>query len=251
LATVVLGGGGRDPRLEGLYNGPSKGLIELRGRPSIQYVLEALRGAPGLDRIALAGPQAVLDHPVAALADVPLPEDVTIVEKLTAAAKAFDDGRRLLLATCDIPLATKETYGDVIERCPADAAFFHPLVTKSAALRDFPQHEWLFLKLRDREVVTTNVFIIDSELLLRRPDLAITLEDLRRHPLRLALRFGLGFVLKFKLGLLRLDACERFFSDLLGAPVRGAITEHTDLAMDLDRPEDAPMLEARLASRRG
>jgi hypothetical protein len=31
--------------------------------------------------------------------------------------------------------------------------------------------------------------------------------------------------------------------------VRGAITDHTELAMDLDRPEDLPMLEAWLARR--
>ncbi len=246
---VVLGGGGRDTRLDGFYNGPSKGLIELCGRPSIQYVLEALRDTPGLDRIALAGPPAVLEHAAAGLADVPLPDDVTIVEKLTAAAKSFDDGRKLLMVTCDIPLATGAVYGDVIGRCPPDAAFFHPLVTKEAALRDFPEHKWVPLRLREGEVVTTNVLVIDPRVLLRRPDLAAMLEDLRRHPVRLALRFGLGFLLRLKLGLLGLDACERFFSNFLGEPVRGLITEHTSLAIDLDRPEDAPLLAARLASR--
>jgi molybdopterin-guanine dinucleotide biosynthesis protein A len=246
---VVLGGGGEDVRLAGFYEGPSKGLIELAGRSCLHYVLTALRETPDLGRIALAGPQAVLSHSDAAMADVCLPGDLSIVEKLTAAAKAFDDGRRLLMVTSDIPLATGTTYADTIARCPSDAALFHPLVAKAAALRDFPQHTWFFLKLREGEVVTTNVLIIDPDVLLQRPDLAAMLEDLRRHPIRLALRFGLGFLLKLKLGLLRLDACERFFSEFLGAPVRCAITEHTDLAMDLDRPEDAPMLEARLASR--
>lgn len=248
---VVLGGGGEDVRLAGFYEGPSKGLVELAGHPCLHYVLTALRDTAGLGRIALAGPPAVLDHPVAAMADVRLEGDLSIVEKLTTAAKAFDDGCRLLMVTCDIPLVTSDTYADIIGRCPSEAAFFHPLVTKAAALRDFPQHKWVFLKLRDGEVVTTNVLITDPDVLLRRPDLATMLEDLRRHPVRLALQFGLGFLLKFKLGLLRLDECERFFSDFLGAPVRSAVTEHTSLAMDLDLPEDAPMLAKALATRGG
>jgi GTP:adenosylcobinamide-phosphate guanylyltransferase len=248
---VVLGGGGGDVRLAGFYEGPSKGLIEVAGRPCLEYVLTALRGTPGVGRIALAGPPAVVGHAAAEMAEVHLAGELSIVEKLTAAAKAFDDGRKLLMVTCDIPLATADTYGDVIARCPEEAAFFHPLVSKAAARRDFPRHKWVFLKLREGEVVTTNVLILDPGVLLGRPDLATMLEELRRHPVRLAFRFGLGFLLKLKLGLLRLEGCERFFSEFLSAPVRSAITEHTDLAMDLDRPEDALMLAEALAARGG
>jgi hypothetical protein len=140
-------------------------------------------------------------------------------------------------------------YADVIARCPEEAVFFHPLVERAAALRDFPAHRWVFLKLREGQVVTTNVVILDPAWLERRPDVARMIEDLRRHPVRMALQWGLVFLIRFKLGLLSLEYCERFFSDFLQAPVRAAITPHTTLAMDLDRPEDAPMLERWLASR--
>lgn len=246
---VVLGGGGEDQRLAGYYEGPTKGLIPLCGKPSVQWVLEALRGTSGVERIALAGPAALLEHPASALADVGLAEGSSIVDKLAAAAEAFDDGRKLLMATCDIPLATPASLADTIARCPDDCAFFHPLVEKAAALRDFPAHQWVFLKLRDGEVVTTNVIILDPVWLRRRPELAQTLEALRRHPVRMALRWGIGFLMRFRLGLLSLAYCEGLFSKILQAPCRGAITSHSDLAMDLDRPEDVPMLERALQSR--
>jgi GTP:adenosylcobinamide-phosphate guanylyltransferase len=247
---VVLGGSeAADERLAPIYQGPSKGLIEVAGRPAVQYLLEALRASPAIHRIALAGPPALLAHPSAALADVHLAEAETIVDKLNAAARAFDDGRKLLMATCDIPLITPGVVADVVAQCPQESVFFHPLVTKVAARRDFPGHKWRFLRLRDGAVVTTNVAIIDPQWLARRPDLAVMIEQLRRHPVGMALQWGLGFVLRFQLGLLDLDYCQRFFSRFLGAPVRGAITDHTELAMDLDRPEDLPMLEAWLARR--
>ena len=245
---VVLGGSGAvDERLTPIYQGPSKGLIELRGKPAAEYVLGALRASPAIHQIALAGPPALLEHACARLADVRLPEAETIVDKLTAAGRAFGDGRKLFMASCDIPLMTLEVIADTVSLCPEESVFFHPLVAKAAAVRDFPEHQWVFLKLRDGPVVTTNVAIIDPEWLTRRPDVAVMIESLRRHPVRMALQWGLGFLVRFKLGLLSLSYCQRFFSDFLKAPVRSAITAHTELAMDLDRPEDMPMLEGALA----
>jgi hypothetical protein len=60
---------------------------------------------------------------------------------------------------------------------------------------------------------------------------------------------GPGFLLRFKLGLLSQDYCERFFSDFLKAPCRAMICRHWRLAIDLDRPEDVPMLERALRER--
>jgi GTP:adenosylcobinamide-phosphate guanylyltransferase len=247
---VILGGSGVDERLAGTYHQPSKGLIPLCGRACVQYVLEAASTTPEIENIALAGPPSLLEHPSAALADTRLPQEGTIVEKLLAAAEALGHDRRLLMLSCDIPLVTPEVLSDTIQRCSEDCAFFHPLVEQSAAVRDFPDHQWTFLKLRNGPVVTTNVVIMNPEWLTRRPDLARTIEDLRRHPIRMALRWGLGFLVKFKLGLLSLEYCEDFFSRVLSAPCRAAICQHTELAMDLDRPEDVPMLERWLEAGR-
>ena len=248
MVNAVVLAGAVDERLSDVYQGPTKALIPVCGKPCVEHVLEALRATPQVARIALAGPAALSEHPVARLADVELPEESSIVDKLFSAAAAFDDDHKLLMVPCDIPLLNPQTLSDVIQRCPDDCAFFHPLVEKSAAVSAFPEHKWLFIKLREAAVVTTNIIVLDPKWLLERPDLARTLEALRQHPTRMALRWGLGFLLKYKLGLLDLRYCERLFSRVLQAPCRGVITDHVDLAMDLDRPEDIPMLEHWLAS---
>lgn len=247
MNAVVLGGGNVDERFEGYPVGASKALIPLQGKPCVQHVLEALRGTPAVERIALVGPQEVLEHPAAALAEVKIAEAGGIVSKLAAAAEALGSDCKLLMVTCDIPLATGESFGEVIEACPEECAVFHPLVERSAAERGFPDHKWLFIKLDGREVVTTNVVIFDAEWLVRRRGLAEEVEKLRQHPVRFALRWGLGFLVRYELGALKLGYCEGLFSKLLGAPCRGMVCGHTGLAMDLDRPEDVPMMERWLA----
>jgi len=260
MVNAVVVGGGMDARLAGRFREASKGLIAIGGKPCAQHVLEAVRATAGVERIALVGPPALVESASGGWARLParrpaggaevrLVEEGSIVAKLLAATAALGSERKLLLVTCDIPLVTPEGLGEVIGRCPEECAFFHPLVEKSAAVREFPEHKWVFLKLREGEVVTTNVFVLDPGWLLRRGDLARELETLRRHPARLALRWGLGFLLKFKLGLLSLAYCEQFFSEFLGGPCRGMICEDTALAMDLDRPEDVGMLERALAAR--
>jgi hypothetical protein len=49
------------------------------------------------------------------------------------------------------------------------------------------------------------------------------------------------------LGVLTMGCCQRFVARFLGALCRGMVCDHTGLAMDLDRPEDPPMVERRLA----
>ena len=185
-------------------------------------------------------------HPSAAEADVVHGESGSIVDKLLAATALLGAERKLLIACCDTPLLTPDIVSDVLDAVDEDAAFFHPLVSHEAAARDFPGHLLVPIKLKEGKVVTSNMFVVDPAVLQENPELVETIEKLRHHPIRMALRFGLGFLFRFKLGLLSLGYCERFFSKVLGQKCQGHIFDHTGLAMDLDRPGDVHLIESRL-----
>jgi len=247
---VVLGGGGKDTRLEGTYDGPSKGLIKVGDKTCLAHVLTALEQTDHIDKVALIGPEALNEQAGGGRVDVVVEEPGSIVDKLMAAVPALGEERKMLVVCCDTPLLTPEGLTDVLEHVPEDCAFFHPLVEEEAARQTFPDHLWTTIKLREGRVVTTNVFVVDPKWLLARPDLAETIEKLRRHPVRMALRCGIGFLFRFKLGLLSVAYCEGLFSRFLGAPCRTMICRHVGMAMDLDRPADAPMLAEHMARER-
>ncbi len=246
---VILGGGKIDERLQGYFQGASKGLIPLANRSCIEYVLEALRTTDGVERIALVGPTELTDLPAARLADVHVPEPAGIVDKLVAATEALGDDKRLLFASCDAPLVTPESLADLIRRDLNECAALLPLVAEPVAVKAYPDKHWYFVKLRDAVIVGCNFLVIDPRLLLQQVERAREMESARQKPWRLALMLGLPFLLRFKLGRLGIADCEARISQLIGAPCRSMFTEHAELAVDLDRPEDVPVIERALLDR--
>lgn len=124
MVNAVVLAGAADERLSDVYQGPTKALIPVAGKPCVEHVLEALRATPEVAKIALAGPAALSKHPVARLADVELPGDFSIVDQLFAAAAAFEDDRKLLMVPCDIPLLDLDRPEDIpmLEHSLAPAA---------------------------------------------------------------------------------------------------------------------------------
>jgi molybdopterin-guanine dinucleotide biosynthesis protein A len=248
---VILGGGEIDERLQDYFEGASKGLIPVANKPCIEYVLEAVRATDAVEQVALVGPPELNDLAAARLADVYVPEPAGIVDKLVAATEVLGDDKKLLFVGCDAPLVTPEGLVDVIERDPGGGAAVLPLVEESVALKAFPDKHWYFVKLRDAVIVGCNVMLFDPKLLLQNVDRAREMENARQKPWRLALMLGLPFLIGFKLGRLTIADCEKRISEIVGAPCRSILTEYAELAVDLDRPEDVPVIEQAVQARAG
>lgn len=246
---VILGGGKIDERLEDYFQGASKGLIPVDNRTCIEYVLEAVRATEEVEKVALVGPTELNDLSAARLADVYVPEPAGIVDKLVAATEALGHEKKLLFASCDAPLMTPEGLADVIRHDAGDCAALLPLVAEPVALRAFPDKHWYFVKLHDAVIVGCNVMVLDPKLLLQHVERAREMENARQKPWRLALMLGLPFLVRFKLGRLGIADCEKRISELIGAPCRSMFTDYAELAVDLDRPEDVPVIERALLDR--
>jgi molybdopterin-guanine dinucleotide biosynthesis protein A len=246
---VILGGGKIDERLQDYFKGASKGLIPVNNKSCIEYVLEAVRATESVEKVALVGPSELTDLNGARLADVHVPEPAGIVDKLVAATEVLGDDQKLLFASCDAPLVTPESLADLIERDPGDCAALLPLVKEPVALKAFPDKHWYFVKLQDAVIVGCNVMVLDPKLLLQNIEQAREMESARQKPWRLALILGLPFLFRFKLGWLSIADCEKRISEIIGAPCRSMFTEYAELAVDLDRPEDVPVIEAALLDR--
>ncbi|MBM3472827.1 MAG: hypothetical protein FJX75_06120 [Armatimonadetes bacterium] len=250
VSAVVLAGGSVKPELRERFGIPSKGMIPLLGRIAVDFVVDAARACPRIGKVALAGPEAYRELPVVERVDAFVPDAGRIPANLLNAMIALgeQDGQGLMVAG-DSPLLTGEALERFLSQVPEEADLCYPVVSKQGIMAAFPDREWTFLRLREAQVVCTNVLYFRGSLLKSFEALADQIEVARRKPWKLAALFGVGLALKFLLRRLSIPDVERRLSEILGADCRGVLSDDALLAMDLDDLRDLPMVEGFLQKR--
>ena len=130
-----------------LIYGKNKAFLEINNQPLILYVLNALKSAESIDKIAIVGPKKDLEKIT----------DVTIVRESTApkesrrfienTIRAYDylseKGEKTLFITSDLPFIAPKTINDFVSQCSNyDAAFYFALID----IKNIPEEVECFKK---------------------------------------------------------------------------------------------------------
>lgn len=250
-----------------------KSLIPLHGRIMVAWVIEALKGAEKINRVAVVGPPELQEHPDCAAADLVLEEAAGRSENLFLALEAFPDAQRILMVTSDMPLATPDMYDDLLDHFPSEVDIGYVLVPIQAVLDSYadrpppPPDEkgrqmpnWVTLALRDGKFTGTACLLIKPQA-ARESQAFIKgiFDDREMGNVIRTLRpvFGLPFLIRaglvFKypsLGwLLSIGDIERKLSSSLGVLSRCHVSPHAELAFDVDHVTDVPIAEGVLKQR--
>ncbi|WP_457631145.1 molybdenum cofactor guanylyltransferase [Oceanithermus sp.] len=234
-AVVLAGGSPADP-LAARFGVASKTLVPVRGRPMVEYTLEALRGA-GIERIVYAGPPAELEP----APDVLVPDRGSLIANLEA-GMAEARSERLLVASGDNPFITAEAVRWLLDNAP-DAALVYPIIPREAVEKRWPGMRRTYARLRDGVFTGGNVIIIDKELFVRALPMARKIIELRKKPLALARLIGFGVLVKLLLGRLTIAELEARAEKLFGVPMRALVTPYPEVGADADSEEDFKWLE--------
>lgn len=255
-AVVLAGGGLEKDRFPNL--GPSirrKAEIPILGRPMVEWVVSALRASPGVGRIELVG-DASLDSPGLRALEARLrPEVGDIAGNLRVGLAALGCGdapaERSLVLSGDLPLLTRAALEDLFTHAPrADVVF--PYVERGDILSAFPGREWIFARTPDGDFTGSSAALLRREAVLERWAWVEQLLNARRlSPLRLALMIGPSLAGKYLLRRLRVVDAEKKLSTLLRLEGRGYRTRCPELAMDVDKASDIPLVERILREREG
>lgn len=242
---------------------PTKALLPFLGKRVIDWQLDALRGCSRVGDILLIGltaAQAELPFPVKFL---PTDPASALLDKLQAGMAYFQehypDQDRLVVSTCDTPgmrvESVQEFFDRLVEIPEADLVLSG--VPESALGADFPDAGRVVGRFRDQPVFPGELFALRPRVLLQESSLIEDLSRVRRQfdrgtnrvslgPLLrvLAGKPGLwGLILRYLSGSLSIPQTEKIISRALGLEVRGVIIDDPGFGMDLDRPEDYPLLE--------
>jgi len=246
---ILLAGGRIDGDFAHAAGTDRKGLLTLRGKRMVEYVIEALRASGKIGRIGLVGPPDFAPS-VGSLVDAFGEEEPTIGGNLRRGAEILGiEGQRVVVAACDSPCLTGEAVSLFLELCPADAQIVYPVVTLADALAAFPRRKWFKVPLKGMDVVATGLMLIEPRVLVENERLSTMVGDSRGNMLRMFSFWGLDFLLKFLLRRLSIEDIERRIHRVTGLRGKGVLFPIPEAALDVDCADDMKVAEEWLARR--
>ncbi|RDI95085.1 acylneuraminate cytidylyltransferase [Meiothermus sp. QL-1] len=235
MEAIVLAGGRPDDPLAKKFGVASKALLPYRGRPLVEHTLQALQQA-GLELILVGPPGAYTPAPSHHLGD-----QGSLLANLKAGLEAARS-ERVLVATGDMPLLSKEAVRWVVDNAPV-AAFVYPIVPRALIEARFPGMRRTYARVREGTFTGGNLVLLDKKLFHTALPLLQQALALRKNPLALARLIGLGTLFGVLLGKASIPVLEARVSSLLKAPVRALITPYPEVGVDVDQERDLAWLD--------
>ncbi len=216
--------------------------IRVAGRPMVDYVLDALWGAQGIDEIVLVAPDSIR-RPKTIGARV----EGDIIANLVSGIEALPSLSNLVLVvTSDVPLLTPGMIDQFLDQAPVGVDVVYPIIDKALTQNKFPDTQRTYVKLRDGSFTGGNIFLINPAKFLEIQNDIKVLLDHRKSPIRLARDIGIMTLIRLIMGSLTISAAERRVGALLNIQGRALIFPYPEVGVDVDKPQDLDLVESVL-----
>lgn len=274
-AVILAGGINTIPLYAGDVPG-YKALLPFAGKPSIQYVLEAVSAAlPASGRIFIVGPERQIRDALAAShcdiaceyapgGDSPMASVLNVLPSLRARDPQDASGTQAeaaLFTTADLPMLTAESVRTFLDACAAKTRPYPANLYLSAVLRrsftgPFAQSRKGHMIFREGAVYHGNLALIEPQA-FEAPGLTSVLKRLyrqRKHPLAAALaggwRIALSYVFgAFLLRVLSMEQMARIASRRLGVGIVPVRMDRAEIAIDVDNAGDYELVRREMEAR--
>lgn len=257
MTSVLILAGSRDeacPLCEGT-DVASKGLLPLRGVRMIDHMLRALRDTPELTGdvwISGIDPSAVSQGAPADLVDfVQRLKSCPIAEGPARATLAAIEGGAdipLLITTCDHPLLSPAMIRAVIQGAEgSDCDVAVGLARRTLIRKAYPEAKRTYVRLGGEGYSGCNLFLLRDLNGLKAVEFWRQVGLDRKKPVKIALRFGLGALMRMLLGQMELEHAFDYGSERVGAKIVPVIIPIAEAAIDVDKAADLILVRKILA----
>jgi GTP:adenosylcobinamide-phosphate guanylyltransferase len=256
MDAIVTAGGIPKPG-EPLYEytqGNEKALLEIAGKPMIQWVLDALSQADSIERVILIGlNDANGIHCPKLVAS--LPTHGEMLDNIRAGTKKvleFNPQAALVLAvSSDIPAITPQMVNWVTQVVQeTDHELYYNVVTRQAMEARFPASNRSYVKLKDVEVCGGDMNVFRVKSVFGNEELWERIVASRKNALKQASLIGYDTLLLVLLRVLTLEKAAKLASKRLGIRGRAVICPYAEIAMDVDKPHQLEIMRAFLSNQK-
>jgi molybdopterin-guanine dinucleotide biosynthesis protein A len=227
-----------------------RALLPLQNRPAIAWLLDSLHDVENVDRIIVVGQKNTLE-----LLPQWSPNAVGVAAQNTLSANVIAgidaaQSSLVLIMTCDIPLATSQTWNDFLAKVSAgnwEAAY--PIVRSETMESTFPGGKRTYASVTDGRFTGGNAFVLPRAC---RPALEKVLEaayNARKNPFKLAGLLGMQFIIKAATKRLSIADVEKKISKILNCRAGAVEMEDAAIAFDIDKITDYNLVESIFVKR--
>lgn len=252
---MVTAGGIPQPG-EHLYEfsqGESKALIDIGGKPMVQWVLDALSGSKSIDNVVLVG----LDPSSGVTCKKPLyllPNQGGMLTNICAAAEKVAElspkAKQVLIVSSDIPAITPAMIDWVVENLQPEDDLLYTVISREVMEARFPNSMRSYTKLKDIELCGGDLNAASMHAILSENGIWEKLADARKNALKQASLVGFDLLLLVLLRRLDLEAAARRASRNLGLHGHALPTPYAEIGMDVDKAHHLETIRRDMASRK-
>lgn len=260
MPCVITAGGIPEPD-DPLYvysQGKPKALIDIAGRPMVEWVINALQDSAYVGQIVVVG-LAGSGHESGLNVRRPvhhLPDQGGLVTNVLAGIDwimgRYPESPCVLLSSADLPALTSEGVNHFVDACrPFDRAIYYTMVTQETIEARYPNSRRTFVPLHNLRIAGGDLFLVDPAIAHSHRDLWEALASGRKHAWKLAWTIGPRVLLRFlmrRMGIMELEATAE---QIVQRPVKIVLTPHAEIGMDVDKPRHIEIMDAELRQQRG
>lgn len=252
MNAIVTAGGIPQPndKLYEYSQGKSKALIDVAGKPMIQWVLDALSNANEVDQVIIIG----LDGKDNLTCKKPLhyiPNQGRMLSNIVAGVnKSLEltpTGEYVMIVSSDIPTVKGEMIDWLVQTSmQTKDDLYYGVCPREVMEARFPNSNRTYTKLKDMQVCGADVSIIHISMAKEHLDTWEQLIGNRKSPLRQAAVIGLDTLYQLWRKQFTLQALVERASQRIGIKGRAIVWSQAEPGMDVDKPHQLEIIRADL-----
>lgn len=252
MDAVVTAGGIPQPN-ELLYpytQGKPKALLDICGKPMVQWVLDALSGAKSVENVVLIG----LTEESGVTCTKPLlfiPNTLSMIENIIFGIKKVleihPSATHILLVSSDIPAITPEMVDwEVDTTLKTDVDLCYNLIKREVIEARYPGSKRTFTRLKGMQVCSGDMNVIHTSVISANPEIWEKLVATRKNPIKQAAIIGFDVFILALLGLITVDQAVKKATARLHMTGAAIMCPFAEVGMDVDKPVQLEIMRADL-----
>ena len=254
MDAIVMTGGIPQPE-DPLYEftqGEPKALLEVAGKPMVQWVLDAIGGAELVDRVVLIS----LSEEAGLSCSKPvtyLPDQGGLLENVRGgiekAVEINPQARQVLTVSSDIPMIKSEMIDWMVkENSDTNLDLYYTVIPREVMEGRFPESKRSYTLLKDAELCGGDLNMVHSNTVHSNEELWDRIVASRKSVFKQAALLGYGNLILLLSRQLTLAGAVKRVTKKMNITGKAVISPYAELGMDVDKPHQLEIVRAELAN---